>query len=459
MQYSIIQKSQLEGGLRLDAEYYQPEYLDLIANLKSQKSKTLGEIGKVAYGTTPSGGVFDKSGIPFVRSQNFSNLLIDRSELVFCTEEFHKQNKKSAIKPGDILFAAVGATGELAIVQDEIKEGNINQNIAAVRIADKNINPYFVGFFFASKPGQLQIERLITGNVQSYLNSEQIRSFIIPVLTIEQQNEIANYFQEIQNQIKTSNHLYSQAENLLLEELGLKDFSAKGGSASGGEVEDSLSYIVNLSEVKSAHRADAEYFQPKYNKLIEKIKSKNARILGDLVSMKKGIEPGAEAYQDEGRLFIRVSSLSKYGIEDKDQKYLGEELYQKLKNNHEPKVGEILLTKDATLGIAYVVRRQTEGIISSGILRLKMKDKEIENEYLALCLNSILGQMQAERDGGGSVITHWRPERIKSVLIPVLPKSAQQKIADLVQKSHEARKKAKELLEEAKQKVESLIEK
>jgi len=25
--YSIIQKSQLEGGLRLDAEYYQPEYL------------------------------------------------------------------------------------------------------------------------------------------------------------------------------------------------------------------------------------------------------------------------------------------------------------------------------------------------------------------------------------------------------------------------------------------------
>ena len=88
-----------------------------------------------------------------------------------------------------------------------------------------------------------------------------------------------------------------------------------------------------------------------------------------------------------------------------------------------------------------------------------MKDKEIENEYLALCLNSILGQMQAERDGGGSVITHWRPERIKSVLIPVLPKSAQQKIADLVQKSHEARKKAKELLEEAKQKVESLIEK
>jgi len=57
-----------------------------------------------------------------------------------------------------------------------------------------------------------------------------------------------------------------------LEELGLKDF----------EIKDDLSYIVNLSEVKSAHRADAEYFQPKYNRLIEKIKKYGAAPLLDL---------------------------------------------------------------------------------------------------------------------------------------------------------------------------------
>jgi len=40
-----------------------------------------------------------------------------------------------------------------------------------------------------------------------------------------------------------------------------------------------------------------------------------------------------------------------------------------------------------------------------------------------------------------------------------LPKSTQQKIADLVRKSHEARKKAKELLDEARHKVEEIISK
>ena len=174
--------------------------------------------------------------------------------------------------------------------------------------------------------------------------------------------------------------------------------------------------------------------------------------------MKKGFEPGSEAYQEEGKLFIRVSSISKLGIDDKDQKYLSEDLYQKLKTDYEPRVGEILLTKDATPGIAYVVKEPIEGVISGGIIRLKIKEN-VDSEYLALCANSIVGRMQVERDAEGSVIAHWKPEQIRYILIPVLPKSTQQKIAELVRKSHEAREKSKELLEEAKRKVEEMIEK
>lgn len=51
-----------------------------------------------------------------------------------------------------------------------------------------------------------------------------------------------------------------------------------------------------------------------------------------------------------------------------------------------------------------------------------------------------------------------RPEQIKNIMTPILPNKIQQKIADLVRQSHEARKKAKELLEEAKRKVEQMIE-
>ena len=67
--------------------------------------------------------------------------------------------------------------------------------------------------------------------------------------------------------------------------------------------------------------------------------------------------------------------------------------------------------------------------------------------------------MQAERDAGGSVIMHWKPEEIKNMVIPILPKPVQQKISSLICQSFESRKKAKQLLEEAKRKVEDIIEK
>ncbi len=67
--------------------------------------------------------------------------------------------------------------------------------------------------------------------------------------------------------------------------------------------------------------------------------------------------------------------------------------------------------------------------------------------------------MQIDRDAGGSIITHWEPEQIKKLWVPILPKSTQRKIADLVHQSHQAHKKAKELLEKAKREVEEFIEK
>jgi len=67
--------------------------------------------------------------------------------------------------------------------------------------------------------------------------------------------------------------------------------------------------------------------------------------------------------------------------------------------------------------------------------------------------------MQIELDAGGSVIAHWKPEQIKKLQVPILSKSTQGKIADLVLQSHQARKKTKELLEKAKREVEEIIEK
>lgn len=302
--------------------------------------------------------------------------------------------------------------------------------------------------FLRGRFGRKQLWQESRQTEQVNLNCREVENILVPVFQNNFQELIDGLVKNARFSKLESLQFYKSAEDLLLEELGLKDF----------QVKDDLSFIVNFSDVKIANRIDAEYFQPKYENIESRIKNNEYRKLGDLVSLQKGFEPGSEAYKEEGKLFIRVSSLSKLGIEEVDQKYLSEDLYQKLKTDYEPKVGELLLTKDATPGIAYAIKEPIERIISSGILRLKLKEN-IEPEYLALCINSILGEMQVERDAGGSIIAHWRPEQVKTLLIPILPKQTQEEIAELVRKSHEARKKSKELLEQAKREVEEMIEK
>ena len=388
--YSIIQKSQFEGTHRMDAEYYQPEYLENEKIIKNYKNgfKLLGELLKrknaITGGATPLGAEYLKSGIPFLRVQNVMQNYLELDDVVYISDEIHNGLlKRSKIKSGDVLLTITGVSyGKSATIPENFTEGNINQHSVKIEIDDKVIFPEFLSTFLNSKFGKYQNDRKITGLSRPGLVYTELKDILIPLVNLDKQIKIKNLVKISNDILKQSKSLYSQAEDLLLEELGLKDF----------EIEDDLAYVVNLSDVKTARRADSDYFQPKYQRILSKIRTHNKQLLGDLVSMKKGVEPGSDAYQDEGKLFIRVSSITKHGIIDKDQKYLSDELYKTLRKSYEPKIGDILLTKDATPGIAYVLKEPIEGIIAGGIIRLKLKE-EIEAEYLALCINSVSGQM------------------------------------------------------------------
>lgn len=447
MTYSIIQKSQLEGANRLDAEFY-----CVLSQIKSDFVLGAKAIKFIQYGTSKELNE-EQKGFPVLRLNEFEDFFIKTPEK-YCNKISTDIFNSLRLKKGDVLICRTNGNpkfvGKSAVALEDM-EIAFASYLFRVRPKEEFISPEVLTTFLNSKIGRNQIERFLMPSIQSNFSPAQFRAIKIPILQKEIQKEIDSLVGRSFSLSSLSLTFYSQAEDLLLEELGLSSF------AKAMEDERDLSWIVNLSDVKSASRIDAEYFQPKYQKLVEQIKKHNAKLLGELVLMKKGFEPGSDVYQEEGKLFIRVSSVSKLGIEEKDQKYLSEELHRELQKDYEPKLGDILLTKDATPGIAYVIKEPLEGIIAGGVLNLKIKNN-VESEYLALCINSIIGKWQAERDAGGSVIAHWKPEQIKNILIPVLPKPAQQKIAELVKKAHEARKKSKELLEEAKGRVEGIIE-
>jgi len=450
--FSVIRLSELDGAKRIDAEYYKPEYLTIYSKLNAGGSKTfLKRLIKEIVSGSYVDSYFEK-GTLYLRVNNITEFGFDLSDIKFVDTDFSKIPNKIKIKTGDLVLGRTGTIGITHLVDERLNGSVISQHITKIVVDENQINKYYLVAYLNSDLARKQMMRESLGSMQVELTLEATKNLIIFIPSNELQARIGKLIQEFYKLQRHSQILYSQAETLLLEELGLKDFKPKYEKT----------YTANLSDALSAHRIDAEYFQPAYEEAIEKLKEKNIELKplkNFILSIQKGIEPGSEKYQNVGKPFIRVSNLSIYEFINRDQKYLSEETYQELKENYEPKQGDILLTKDATPGIAYVVKEQIEGIISSGILKLQVNDREINKEYLALCINSFIGKMQAERDCAGSIILHWKPEQIKKLKIPLLPLSTQQKIASLIQKSHEARKKAKELLNVAKKAVEIAIEK
>ncbi|KKQ20542.1 MAG: Type I restriction modification DNA specificity domain protein [Candidatus Nomurabacteria bacterium GW2011_GWA1_37_20] len=439
--YSIIKKSQLESSNRLDAEYYQPEYLEVAEKLKN--APKISELtSDIRYGlyVDPE---YKNEGVGFVRATNLLNFWID--------EEIFKIDEKNVpidyrLKIGDSLIVRSGAnTGSVGLIYSELENATFGSY--TIRLRFNKINPFFASIFLNCKYGVLQTQKLQTGMAQPNLNIPNIKEIKIPIISEDRQKEVENFCIKIEKTNKDSENLYSQAENLLLEELGLRDFDEKAG----------LWNIVNLSEVKEVGRIDAEYFQPKYEKLISKIKSKNPQTLETFIrTHSTGFPFQSENYQETGIPLIRINNIQKGYLDLSNSAYLSEKDYL-LSPKDIAKSGDIVLSMSGSIGMTALVPKDIpKSIINQRILRITPQN--IEKDYLVLLLNSIVGSYQLERIGTGGLQTNISYKDIKNILIPVLSKPIQQKISKLIQKSHEARKKAKELLEEAKHKVEELIE-
>ena len=455
MQYSVVNYKMVKenSDFRIDGEYYHPSFLDLESKIENLKNEPFGNLVKEIrcgpFGSTVLKDTYLDDGVIVARPFNLINYSLERGNLVFIDEADLKKGLR-VYQEGDIFFSRVGDV-HCGIVPKFDKKITISPNIIAVKVKKEKVNPYFATIFFNSKYGFPQIVRGLKVVAQPTIQTDLVAKLRIVVPSSGFQEIIENLFVKSLSLQDNSKFFYSQAEQLLLSELELLEWKPKR----------TLSFIKNFSNTIESDRFDAEYFQPKYEEIVEAIKKYKGGFdeLGSLVKIKKSVEPGSEAYQENGIPFVRVSNLSKFELSDNNQQFISEELYDELKT-HQPKKGEILLSKDATPGMAYYLNEETQKmIVSGGILKLKMDSKQILPEYLTLVLNSVIVQKQIERDAGGSIINHWRPDQVKATLISILKIDKQEEIKALVEKSFNDRKLSKSLLEIAKRGVEMAIEK
>lgn len=438
MQTSTIKFSQIED--RIDAEYYKPEYLEIETQL-CNSANLENYLIKLETGSWVEKHCFFNGLILYIKVEQVKDVFLESTEDKISVECFKIFNNP-LLEKGDILISRVGTVGVASIFLDGART-TFSDNV--IRLKIKNLKPSFLVVFLNSKFGKSQIERLTKQAVQGVINCQSIKSIKIPISSQSFQQKIEKMVKEAHEKRKLADEKYKEAEEILNKELGLKDL----------DLSTQKTFEAKFSEAED--RFDPGYHQPKHKKIISKLKSQKSKVLGKIVKIRKGIEVGHEAYASEGVPFIRVQDYDEKEISiSGSTKYIGSYLYETLKKGHKPLPGEIIYSKDGTVGRAFVVPKDNhEFVISGGILILTLCD--INNYYLALVLNSSIVKSQAKRESIGAVIQHLSLEEVKNIKIPILSQPIQQKISFLIQQSFKLCQEAKELIDRAKKEVERIV--
>ena len=454
MQYSIVYRSKIDLGNRIDSDYFQIVYLHLTDKLIEKGAKPL------SFYCSPTSSAFypaathlyESGDLPFIRCVDCISypLITSRQDTLFEKIPSYFANQHRNIKrlsKGEIVITKVGTPCYASIIHN-IDEVALSRTVLGLKSISQ-INPYYLVGFLRSKYGFIQLLRERELTIQLQLTLDRVGNVLVfKPSNAELERLVSDCFSLHETIDGQAERIYTEAQAILLSELGLADWRPK----------QRLSFIKRFSDLDQAERMDADYFQPKYDDIVNAIKGYPGGwdTLGSLVMMQKSIEVGSKEYLAEGIPFVRVSNLSPFEITE--EKYISEDLYEGIKEN-QPQQGEILFTKDATPGIAYYLRDEPQRMIpSGGVLRLKTKTDRIDGEFLTLALNSMITKEQANRDSGGSVIRHWRPDQIARVVVPIPPQEVQDRIRQKVVASAGLRQESKWLLKCAKRSVEIAIE-
>jgi restriction endonuclease S subunit len=442
---------------RIDANTYKKEYLASDQLLTKRKTQSIGDISTSiqnfgAYSLCNFIN-FQHEGIPFLMTKNVRENFIDWNIEKFVDQASHEMLYKSHCHRGQVLVTMAGEyLGRVAVYNSD-EEASSNQAIAKVSLK-KGQSPYTVSTFLNSKFGQHQIQRFKTITGQPNINMALIDSLRVPEFSEGLCQGIEVLMRRIDDVKGSAFSIYGEAETLLFDTLGMANLSLSADSINVKPFTDSFAVTGRL---------DAEYYQPKYEQVVRRITAQAHAKLIKLVNIRKSIEPGSDAYSDDedGLPFLRVADYSKFGITN-PQKRLNAAFVAENRDALDalkPKKNTILFSKDGSVGEAYCLREDADFITSGAVLHLSVHDTdEVLPNYLTLALNSKLVKMQAERDAGGSIILHWRVGEIENVIVPLVEKPIQEKIAVMVQESFSLKAESERLLDIAKRAIEIAIE-
>ncbi len=441
LEASIINSSDLPNDnpkLRLDSQFQAQAALTAIAKIRKGAHLRLEQIStgvlkgrKLVYS--------DNGAFPVVRSGDVSPTFEPDSLL---------RSSATAdaffLKENDVLISSIGhgSIGKIQLFRYEGSFATVSE-VTVVRLREKN-SPGFIAAFLSSKYGQAQIARYVTGATgQLHLYPSDVQRIFLPTISAFFQSRFDLLFDTEWKCYRTRREAQRKAEDTLLQALGLMDWTPP----------EPLAYTANASEAFAAGRIDAQYFRPLFADVEKRLVDTGRAVeLGAILSTNcRGRQPD---YADGGLPVINSKHVRSNRVVLSDNRAATEADSPVFIEK-----GDVLVngTGVGTIGRAAPYLHDQRALPDNHVTVLRTA--HVDPVYLAVFLNSPLGQWQIERHiKGSSGQIELYPGDIAKIVFWDAPADVQATVRKAVLSAFTEERRAQDLLEAARRAVEIAIE-
>jgi type I restriction enzyme, S subunit len=373
---------------------------------------SLGSLASYLNGRSFGPEDWGVEGLPIVRIEQ---LLNPKADTDFFSGVLEAKNR---IDTGDLVFSW---SATLAIRQWDRGPAALNQHLFKV-IPKAGVNPRFLHHLI-----EFHIEDLAEqshGSTMRHIKRGDLAAF--PV-----------YIPEEPEQARIAEVLDSLDEAIQLTKAGITKQSNMGR----GYLLDLLTCGVGEDGELRSSRCHPDQFK---NSPVGRIpRSWTTQPLAELASTIVDGVHHTPTYVENGVPFLTVENLTRGdGISFSPCRYVSERAHLDYCSRAHPEVGDVLVSKDGTLGVARVVPPGSpEFSIFVSIALLRPRANLMEAELIREFFNTPWFEKQLGWLSAGTGLKHIHLEHFRAFLLPVPPLSEQQVIVDKLTAFHESRRR------------------
>jgi len=312
----------------------------------------------------------------------------------------------------DVIFAKITPcmeNGKIAIASNLLNGIGFASTEFHVLRPHNDVLPEWIHYFLRNESFRKEAKEHFTGSAgQQRVPKDFLENHLIPIPKIHIQKKI----------IEKLDHILEQIEEKKKEIIN--------------QLEKNISLLETINDVKKGRSRQLTLKNHIIDKSISSIilkctEGKGNFCFKDLVDCCTDIIDTPHStvqYTVSGIPVIRTTNIEPNRIDFSNCKYTSNQIYEERKKKIDPKIGDVLYTREAPWGMAVKVT-QEKFVVGQRILLLRPNLKKIQSDFLTLILNSSFGYDQGRSVVNKTTSEHVNIGDIKKFQIPIIPESEQ----------------------------------